>query len=149
MVDADDVSVLVSRDGGTAQALATSWSDSSVDTHVGTFTLTDDADYIVTINYRDKSGNAMTEYRSNQLTIDTKIEEPTYTINGVAKSGDNGGASMRQDCKHSSAGWRTRRLLQRMMCMPSLVVLMKPYTMRLNTLCGTKISSTCRHLRQQ
>lgn len=89
---ADDVSVLVSRDGGTAQALATSWSDSSVDTHVGTFTLTDDADYIVTINYRDKSGNTMTEYQSNQLTIDTKIEEPTYTINGVAKSGDNGGA---------------------------------------------------------
>ena len=72
--------------------MATSWSDGSVDTHVGTFTLTDDADYIVTINYRDKSGNAMTEYRSNQLTIDTKIEEPTYTINGVAKSGDNGGA---------------------------------------------------------
>lgn len=89
---ADDVSVLVSRDGGAAQALATSWSDSSVDTHVGTFTLTDDADYIVTINYRDKSGNTMTEYQSNQLTIDTKIEEPTYTINGVAKSGDNGGA---------------------------------------------------------
>ena len=72
--------------------MATSWSDSSVDTHVGTFTLTDDADYIVTINYRDKSGNTMTEYQSNQLTIDTKIEEPTYTINGVAKSGDNGGA---------------------------------------------------------
>lgn len=89
---ADDVSVLVSRDGGAAQALATSWSDSSVDTHIGTFTLTDDADYIVTINYRDKSGNTMTEYQSNQLTIDTKIEEPTYTINGVAKSGDNGGA---------------------------------------------------------
>lgn len=89
---AEDVSVMVSRDGGAAQTLATSWSDSSVDTHIGSFTLTDDADYIVTINYRDKSGNTMTEYQSSQMTIDTKIEEPTYTINGVAKFGDNGGA---------------------------------------------------------
>lgn len=89
---AEDVSVMVSRDGGAAQTLATSWSDSSVDTHIGSFTLTDDADYIVTINYRDKSGNTMTEYQSSQMTIDTKIEEPTYSINGVAKSGDDGGA---------------------------------------------------------
>lgn len=89
---AEDVSVMVSRDGGAAQTLAISWSDSSVDTHIGSFTLTDDADYIVTINYRDKSGNTMTEYQSSQMTIDTKIEEPTYSINGVAKSGDDGGA---------------------------------------------------------
>lgn len=89
---AEDVSVMVSRDGGAAQTLATSWSDSSVDTHIGSFTLTDDADYIVTINYRDKSGNTMTEYQSSQMTIDAKIEEPTYSINGVAKSGDDGGA---------------------------------------------------------
>lgn len=89
---AEDVSVMVSRDGGPAQTLATSWSDSSVDTHIGSFTLADDADYIVTINYRDKSGNTMTEYQSSQMTIDTKIEEPTYSINGVAKSGDDGGA---------------------------------------------------------
>lgn len=89
---AEDVSVMVSRDGGPAQTLSTSWSDSSVDTHIGSFTLADDADYIVTINYRDKSGNTMTEYQSSQMTIDTKIEEPTYSINGVAKSGDDGGA---------------------------------------------------------
>lgn len=86
------ISVMVSRDGGPAQTLSTSWSDSSVDTHIGSFTLADDADYIVTINYRDKSGNTMTEYQSSQMTIDTKIEEPTYSINGVAKSGDDGGA---------------------------------------------------------
>lgn len=89
---AEDVSVLVSKEGNAPQVLATSWSNSGVDNHVGTFTLTDDADYIVTINYHDKSGNAMAEYRSNQLTIDTIIEEPIYAINGVAKSGDNGGA---------------------------------------------------------
>lgn len=89
---AEDVNVTVSKDGGAAQVLPTSWSDSSADTHIGTFTLTEDADYIVTINYRDKSGNAMAEYKSNQLTIDTKIEAPTYTINGMDKTGDNGGA---------------------------------------------------------
>ena len=89
---AEDVSVLVSRNGGAAQTLATAWTDSSVDTHIGTFTLTEDADYVVTIHYRDKSGNAMAEYRSNQMTVDTKIEAPTYTINGEAKTGDNGGA---------------------------------------------------------
>lgn len=88
----DDVIVMVSKDGGAAQVLPTTWSDSSVDVHVGTFTLSDDGDYVITITYRDKSGNTMADYTSNQLTLDTKIEEPTYTINGTQQSGDNGGA---------------------------------------------------------
>lgn len=88
----DDVIVMVARDGGAAQILPTSWTDVSVDSHIGTFTLTDDADYVVTVNYTDKSGNVMAEYKSNQLTLDTKIEPATFTINGQEKSGDNGGA---------------------------------------------------------
>ena len=89
---ADDVIVTVSRDGAAPQTLPTSWSDSSVDIHVGTFTLTDDADYVVYVSYRDKSGNQMTSYVSNQLTIDTAIEEPVFFINDQPKVGDDGGA---------------------------------------------------------
>ena len=88
----DDVVVMVSVNGGAAQVLPTTWSDTSVDIHVGQFTLTDDADYIVTINYRDKSNNAMAEYVSNQLTIDTSIDAPVFTINDTPREGDFGGA---------------------------------------------------------
>ena len=87
----DDVVITVTKDGA-AYNVATNWTDNSVDVHVGRFTLTEDGDYIITINYKDKSSNTMTEYKSNQLTIDTKIEEPTYTINNVARSGDDGKA---------------------------------------------------------
>jgi len=87
----DDVIVLVSKDNGTATAITPTWTDTSVDVHVGTFTLTEDGDYIITINYEDKSTNKMTEYTSKQLTIDTIIEAPTYEINDVAKE-EVGGA---------------------------------------------------------
>lgn len=88
---ASDVNVMVSKDGGTPTAVSTNWNDTNVDTHVGTFTITGDGDYVVTIDYTDKSMNKMTSYSSNKMTIDTKIEEPTYTINGEAKS-EVGGA---------------------------------------------------------
>lgn len=82
----NDVQVMVSKDGGAATAVTPTWKDNSVDVHVGTFTLTEDGDYVVTINYTDKSSNQMATYTSKQMTIDTKIEAPTYTINGVAKT---------------------------------------------------------------
>ena len=88
---ADDVQVMVTRDGGVPYAVTPSWTDNSVDTHTGTFVLTEDGDYIITINYRDKSTNQMQTYTSNQLTIDTDIQAPTFSINGVAKT-DEGGA---------------------------------------------------------
>ncbi len=88
---ANDVQVMVSKDGGAATAVTPTWKDNSVDVHVGTFTLTEDGDYIVTINYTDKSSNKMTTYTSKQMTIDTAIEVPTYTINGAAKT-EVGGA---------------------------------------------------------
>ena len=88
---ANDVQVMVSKDGGAATAVTPTWKDNSVDVHVGTFTLTEDGDYIVTINYTDKSSNKMATYTSKQMTVDTKIEAPTYTINGAAKT-EIGGA---------------------------------------------------------
>lgn len=89
--DSQDVSVTYSMNGSDAGTLPVSWSDNSVDEHIGTFTLTSDGDYIVRISYTDKSSNAMEVYTSNQMTIDTKIEKPTYTINGTPKT-ENGGA---------------------------------------------------------
>lgn len=88
---AGDVQVMVSKDGGAATAITPTWKDNSVDVHVGTFTITGDGDYVVTINYTDKSSNKMATYTSKQMTVDTKIEAPTYTINGVAKN-EVGGA---------------------------------------------------------
>lgn len=87
---ANDVQVMVAKDGGAPYAVTPSWTDNSVDTHTGTFTLTEDGDYIITINYRDKSTNQMQTYTSNQLTVDTDIQVPTYSINGVAKTEEGG-----------------------------------------------------------
>lgn len=87
----NDVQVMVSKDGAAATAVSPNWTNNSVDVHKGTFTLTGDGDYVVTINYADKSSNAMDTYTSKQMTIDTKIQPPTYSINGAAKS-ENGGA---------------------------------------------------------
>ncbi len=87
---ANDVQVMVSKDGGAATAVTPTWKDNSVDVHVGTFTLTEDGDYVVTINYKDKSSNTMATYTSKQMTIDTKIEAPTYTVNGEAKTEEGG-----------------------------------------------------------
>lgn len=83
----DDVSVTATKDGGASYAVSTSWRNDSNDVHTGSFTLTDDGDYIVTVSYKDKSNNEMNTYTSNQLTIDTKIEKPVITINGNEETG--------------------------------------------------------------
>jgi len=83
---ADKVQVMVSKDGAEATPVSPVWTDNSTDVHTGTFTLTEDGDYVVTIVYTDYSSNEMTTYTSNQLTIDTDIQAPTYSINGVAKT---------------------------------------------------------------
>ncbi len=82
-----DVEVLVTKDGGEAYTVIPSWSDNSVDVHMGTFSLTEDGDYTVSVNYVDKSSNVMDTYTSEQMTIDTELINPVITINGTEGNG--------------------------------------------------------------
>ena len=71
---AEDVKVSVSKDGSEFSPVMAAWNDNndnSVDVHTGTFTLSGDGDYVVKIEYSDKSDNAMTAYQSETITIDT------------------------------------------------------------------------------
>ncbi len=82
----EDVNIVVTRDGQPVN-INTNWAEESVDSHIGTFTLTQDGDYIVTVNYKDKSSNEMTSYKSEQLTIDTTINKPIISVNGNTENG--------------------------------------------------------------
>lgn len=82
----EDVNVSVTKDGA-AYGVSPTWSNSSTDVHVGTFALTDDGDYFITISYTDKSNNQMVTYTSEQMTVDTEIIEPVITVNGEDGNG--------------------------------------------------------------
>ena len=82
----EDVVVTVSKNGSDSR-INPKWIDNSVDKHTGTFTLSGDGDYVVKISYADRSGNKMADYKSNQLTIDTK--DPVITVSGIKNQSAN------------------------------------------------------------
>ena len=77
----EDVQVTATRDGA-PYILNVSWSDASTDVHNGSFQLSEDGDYQVSITYKDKSGNDMTPYESNQITVDGTA--PVISIGEIA-----------------------------------------------------------------
>ena len=89
---AEDVKVELSRNAGaTYTEITPSWTDESADLHIGTYTIpalknhSNDADYKIRVTYEDRSGNAMDEYVSNVMTIDTKapVISVSYTNKDV------------------------------------------------------------------
>ncbi len=78
--DADDVIVSVTKDGR-SYPVNVAWRNNSVDTHTGSFALTEDGDYIVSVQYKDKSGNEMNSYTSNELTLDAT--SPVITVSNI------------------------------------------------------------------
>lgn len=82
----EDVNVTVTKDGED-YPVTVNWTDSSVDVHVGTFTLIEDGDYTVNVMYTDRSTNEMTPLVSNVLTIDTV--DPVITVSGIMHQSAN------------------------------------------------------------
>lgn len=83
----EDVEVTVYRNGTDSQKMSVAWADESVDGHIGRFVLQEDGDYVVQIDYKDRSNNEMQTYRSHQLTIDTR--RPEITVAGVTNRSAN------------------------------------------------------------
>lgn len=63
------------------------WEDAEGDVHNGTFKLTADGDYTVSVDYTDRSDNKMTSYTSNKMTIDTV--KPIIKVSGLKNNSAN------------------------------------------------------------
>ena len=83
---AEDVKVTVTKDG-VSYPVEVKWNNVSTDDHIGTFTLTEDGDYMVSVSYTDRSNNTMAQYTSNQLTIDTV--KPETVVTGIVHNSAN------------------------------------------------------------
>ncbi len=84
---AEDVQISVEKDGQSGYGINANWTENSADVHTGTFRLSEDGDYLLTVNYTDRSGNRMESYTSGQLTIDT--QHPGIYVSGLQADSAN------------------------------------------------------------
>lgn len=84
---AEDVQISVEKDGQSGYGINANWTENSADVHTGTFRLSEDGDYLLTVNYTDRSGNRMESYTSRQLTIDT--QHPGIYVSGLQADSAN------------------------------------------------------------
>ncbi|MDD7266611.1 MAG: hypothetical protein SPL15_08120 [Lachnospiraceae bacterium] len=89
--DGKDVHVTATLNGHSFN-VETNWSSVNSDTHIGTFTLQEDGEYQISIQYSDKSSNAMQTYSSQRMKIDTGLEDPVFIVNNEEKKDGIGGA---------------------------------------------------------
>lgn len=83
----EDVTVTISKDGGAPYAVQPDWTTGGGDVHTGTFDIQEDGDYIVTVEYQDRSGNEMNVYTSEQLTVD--MTQPVISVEGIQHASAN------------------------------------------------------------
>lgn len=70
---ANDVEVTVSKNGAKAQRQILSWVNTgNTDEHEAKLVLKDDADYVVSMKYKDRAGKKMTSYTSEIIVVDKK-----------------------------------------------------------------------------
>lgn len=70
----EDVTITVSKNNGSAEKQSVTWADTeNSDEHQATLTLSDDAEYTVSMTYEDRSGKEMTAYTSETIVVDKTI----------------------------------------------------------------------------
>lgn len=70
----EDVTITVSKNNGSAEKQSVTWTDTeNSDEHQATLTLSDDAEYTVSMTYEDRSGKEMTAYTSETIVVDKTI----------------------------------------------------------------------------
>lgn len=88
----EDVKVTVTKDGEEFD-VTVAWTKESADRNTGIFTLTQDGEYTISVEYTDKSGNKMVNYVSEKHTLDTthpKINVSNIKANSANKDEEYG-----------------------------------------------------------
>lgn len=82
----EDVKATVTKDGKEFD-VKVAWTKDSADRNTGTFTLEQDGEYTISIEYTDKSGNKMVNYVSEKHTLDTT--HPTVKVSNIKANSAN------------------------------------------------------------